>query len=37
MSECMAERLFLGITTCILQCDYCGKIIKEELLGEEKL
>mgnify|MGYP001558745098 CR=1 FL=1 len=35
ISEYMAERLIFGVTTCVLRCKECGKIIKEELLGQE--
>ena len=34
-SEHLFERLFCGLTTCIIQCENCGKYWKEECLGFE--
>lgn len=35
MSEYLFERLSLGVTTVLLQCDRCKATRKEEMLGKE--
>jgi len=33
-SEYLAERMIFGVTTVLLKCSICGKVIKEEMLGD---
>lgn len=33
MSERMAERLLMGVTTIVLRCEHCGDLKSVEILG----